>query len=388
MSSVLNSYITKNDKLKIFLSVVQKMGIEILPPDVNRSGQMFTADNGKIRFGLQGIKGLGKASHDLIVERERGGEFKSIQDLVERMAINAKIDKKIMEAIIYSGAVDSFEGTRSAKLFVLEEMLKYASDIKKENKNVDQLDLFADFGEEFGIDLDDIKKKVPTPEMPELIKKIKLEKEKEYAGFYVTEHPLDDYVEYFAREGVYEIGFLTDDEEDEGMEEVEGLGQSYDYDGEIVKIAGIIKDLKIFYTKKDNKPLYVFQVEDKTGEMKAVCFANRIEMNQDKLVEGKVVIIEGEIKTDDFGTQIIVRNMMDIEQIAKSEKPKAVWVKTNDQNKVQELFDFIKQNKGTLPVYILYNNKKYKANDSIDLSFATFSKMQDMFGQNVKVTYH
>jgi DNA polymerase-3 subunit alpha len=391
MTAVLNSYINKSDKLKIFLSVTKKMSIEILPPDVNRSGQMFTVDNGRIRFGLQGIKGLGKASQNIIVERQKGREFKNIQDLVERMAISAKIDKKIMEAMIYSGAVDSYEGTRNAKLYVLEEMLKYASDVKKEAKNVDQIDLF-DFAEEveidMGMDLDELKRKVPTPDMLEMPKKIKLEKENEYAGFYVTEHPLDDYVEYFAREGVYELGFLNHEEEEEGEEEVEGLGQSFNYDGENVKIAGIIKEMKIFYTKKDNKPIYIFNVEDKTGELKAVCFADRIELNQDKLVEGKVVMIEGQIKLDDFGTQIIVRNMMDIEQLAKSEKPKAVWVKTNDPKIARGLFDYVAQNKGNLPVYVLYQGKKYKCNDDFNLTFATFSKLQDMFGQNVKVTYH
>lgn len=390
MNAVLNSYIKKADKLKIFLSVAKKMKIEILPPDVNRSGQMFTVDNGKIRFGLQGIKGLGKASENIIEEREKGNEFKSIQDLVERMAINAKIDKKIMEAMIYSGAVDSYDGTRNAKLYVLEEMLKFAKDVKKEAVNEDQIDLFA-WAEEsaidVGMDVEDLKKKVPTPDMEEMPKKIKLEKENEYAGFYVTEHPLDDYEEYFAREGVYEIGFLNQEEE-EDEEDLEGLGQAYSYDGENVKIAGIIKEMNIFYTKKDNKPIYIFQVEDRTGEIKAVCFNDRIQLNQDKLVEGKVVIIEGQIKTDDFGTQVIVRNILDIEQLAKSEKPKAVWIKSNDKKKVEELFEFVSKNTGTLPVYILFNNKKYKANNNFRLSFESFSKLQDMFGQNVKVTYH
>jgi len=390
MTAVLNSFINKADKLQIFLSVIKKMKIEILPPDINRSGQMFTVDGDKIRFGLQGIKGLGKASENIIQERTRQGEFENVQEFVERMAINSKVDKKIMEAMIYSGALDHFYGTRKAKLFVLEEMLKFASEIKKESKNDDQLDLFAWAEEEsidLGMDISDIKKKVPTPDMEEMPKKVKLEREKEYAGFYVTEHPLDDYVDYFAREGVYEIGFIKQDDEEE-EEGVEGLGGSYDYDGETIKLAGVIKDMKIFYTKKDQKPLYVFTLEDKTGEMKAVVFNNRIEVNQDKLVEGKVVMVQGQIKQDEFDTQIIINNMLDIEQIAKSEKPKAVWVKTNDEAKVRELFTFVQHNKGTLPVYVLYNGKKYKANDSLNLSFNVYSKLQDMFGANVKVVYH
>lgn len=390
MTAVLNSFISKSDKLQIFLSVIKKMKIEILPPDINRSGQMFTVDNGRIRFGLQGIKGLGKASENIIQERLRDGEFENVQEFVERMAINSKVDKRIMEAMIYSGALDHFDGTRKAKLFVLEEMLKFASEMKKESQNPDQLDLFAWAEEEsidLGMDISDIKKKVPTPDLEEMSKKVKLEKEKEYAGFYVTEHPLDDYVDYFAREGVYEIGFIKQDDEEE-EEGVEGLGNSYDYDGETVKLAGVIKDMKIFYTKKDQKPLYVFTLEDKTGEMKAVVFNNRIEVNQDKLVEGKVVMVQGQIKQDEFDTQIIIQNMLDIEQIAKSEKPKAVWVKTNNETKARELFAFVQNNPGTLPVYVLYNGKKYEANTRLNLTFNVYSKLQDMFGANVKVVYH
>ena len=91
-------------------------------------------------------------------------------------------------------------------------------------------------------------------------------------------------MEYFEREGVYEIGFLQPKDDDMLNEEDTDI-PSYNYDGEVVKIAGIVKNLKIFYTKKDQKPLYVFQIEDKTGEMKAVIFSDRIELNQDKIIE-------------------------------------------------------------------------------------------------------
>lgn len=384
MTAVLNSYINKADKLKVFLSVVKKMKIEILPPDVNRSGQMFTVDNDRIRFGLQGIKGLGKASENIIDERMKNGEFVDFQDLAERMAIHSKIDKRIMEAMVYSGAVDTFEGTRNAKLVVLEKVLKSASEEKKQH-NSGQMDLF-DMFEEF-----QELKKIPTPDLREFDKKYKLEKEKEYAGFYVTEHPLDDYISYFVREGVHEIGFIKQDEDDEEVVmdgDGEEMHQTVNYDGEVVKIAGIVTNLQTFYAKKDNKPIKVFTIEDRTGELKSVCFSDRIDVNYDKLVEGKVVMVQGQIKVDDYDTQIIVRNMFDIEQIAKSEKPKALWVKSDDKEKVQDLFSFVGKHKGELPVYVLYQGKKYQANDSLELNFANFSKLQDIFGNNVKVTYH
>lgn len=379
MTALLNSYITNADRLKMYLSIIKKMGIEILPPDVNKSEQMFSVDNGKIRFGLQGIKNLGKSSENIIDERNKNGLFNGLQDFAERMAKHSKIDKKIMEAMIYSGALDCFEGTRNAKLEVMEKILASASEEKKVHQS-GQLDLFSLYEEFESI------RKIPIPDLPEFPKKYKLEKEKEYAGFYVTEHPLDEYAGYFVREGVMEIGFLLPEEDEQ--EAFGGMGAKSAYDGEVVKVAGVITSLRTLYTKKEQKPLCVFTLEDRTGEIKAVCFSDRIEMNYDKLMEGKVVIVQGQIKSDDFGTQIIVRNMFDIEAIAKSEKPKAVWAKINDESKVKELLAFVRENKGDVPVYFLYKNRKYQSDTNINLNFMTFSRLQDMFGTNVKVVYH
>lgn len=383
MTATLNSIITKSERIKMYLSVCRKKGIEVLPPDINKSQESFTVEGNAIRFGLMGIKNMGKVSQNVIKERSSvDGMFKSFQDFAERMAINFKVDKRMLQALIYSGALDSYYGTRNAKLSIIEKILESAS-IEKKNNQLGQLDIFSMTEElaEF--------KKIPTPDIPEFNKKDKLEKEKEFAGFYVTEHPLDDYVEHFEREGVYEIGFLQPNEDElaEAGQEY-SLANNYNFDGETVKIAGIIKDLKIFYTKKDQKPLYVFQVEDKSGEMKAVIFADRIELNQDKLVNGKVVIVQGQIKQDDFGVQIMVRNIFDIEQLAQEEKPKAIWVKTNRQDQFNQILKVAKQHPGNLPIFVRYNNQSYNLNETMELNLSSFSALQGLFGENVKITYN
>lgn len=382
MTATLNSIITKSDRIKMYLSVCRKKGIEVLPPDVNNSEESFTVEGESIRFGLMGIKNMGKVSKNVIKERFSRGTFDSYQDFAERMAINFKVDKRMLQALVYSGSLDSYTGTRNAKLSILEQILESAS-IEKKNHQSGQLDIFS-MNEELAEF-----KKIVTPDTEEFNKKYKLEKEKEFAGFYLTEHPLDDYVEYFEREGVYEIGFLQPNEDElveAGQEEV--LGNTYNFDGETVKVAGIIKDLKIFYTKKDQKPLYVFQLEDKSGEMKAVIFSDRIELNQDKLVEGKVVIVQGQIKQDDFGIQIMVRNMYDIEALAQNEKPKAVWVKLHRAEQFEKVRAVAKQYPGDLPVCVRFENQSYQLNETIDLNFASFSTLQGLFGENVKITYN
>jgi DNA polymerase III subunit alpha len=395
MTAILNSVINKSERITMYLSVCKKKGIQILPPDVNKSREFFTIDGQSIRFGLMGIKNLGKVAQDIIAERDARGEFKDFQDFAERMAIHHKLDRRMLEALIHSGSLDCFEGTRRAKLSIIDQILDYVAE-EKQNYQTGQLDLFSFSEDEALTEF----KKIKIPNLAEFDKKIKLQKEKEFVGFYVTEHPLDDYVDYFEREGVYEIGFLNHEEDEEGMfEEGEEEEQKeeqkeeeqktvYSYNGEEVKIAGIIKDLKIFYTKKDQKPLYTFQVEDKTGEMKAVIFSDRIELNQDKLVEGKVVIIQGQIKQDKYGTQIIVQYMLDIESLVNKEKPKAVWVKLTKKEQFEWVTEIVKKHPGHLPVFVYYNGKAYKLNDSMDLNFTTFAQLQELFGENVKVTYH
>jgi len=379
-TATLNSFISKSDRIKMYLAVCKKKGIEILPPDVNKSQQMFSVDGEAIRFGLMGIKNMGKISEQIIEERNLRGDFMQFQDFAERMALHFKVNKKILQALVYSGAVDNFEGTRKAKLSVLEDILASASLDSKAHKS-GQLDLFG-FDEEFAKI-----KHIPIPDVEEYDSRFKLEKEKEYAGFYITEHPMDMYMDYFASEGVYEIGFLTLGT-DNGEEDVEDYGKA-SMDGETVKIAGIIQDLKIFYTKKDNKPLYVFNVEDKSGDIKGVIFSEQIEMHQDKLVEGKIVLIQGQIKQDDFGSQIIVQHMYDIESIAKKEKPKALWIKIHSQEQKAWIEKVAKKHPGELPVMLYYEEKAYRLNGlPIQFTFEVFAKFQEMFGENVKVTYH
>lgn len=379
MTAMLNSFISNSDKLKLYIRVCLKIGIELLPPDVNKSHQYFSIEgDNAIRFGLMGLKNMGKTSAQILEERAERGEFKSYQDLAERMAIHQRIGKKELQSIIYSGAGDCFEGTRRAKLEILEAILKSAS-VERNNHMSGQLDIFGLCEElsEFKV--------IHTPDIEEFDKRYKLEKEKEYAGFYVTEHPLDEYEKFFIKEGVSEIGFFV---QDENEEEEENSVANYEFNGQKVKLAGIVKELKIYYTKKDQKPLYVFKIEDRTGEIDAVIFADKIEFNQDKLVEDKIVIIEGAIKQDDRGIQVIVNTMYDIEAIAMNETPKCVWVKAIEKSQFAKLNEIVTTNKGNVPVYLKYGDKSYKASSQINLNLSSFTKLQEVFGENVKVLYN
>ena len=369
MTAILNSIIDNAKKLKGYLSVCKEMNIEILPPQVNKSEELFSVNEtgDSIVFGIKGIKNMGAISKQIIRERNNRGMFKNYQDFAERMAKHEKVNKTVIEALVYSGSVDEFEGTRRSKLGILDIILKNASNQKAAflSGQISLLDM---------PEFEDVKE-ISMPDLAEFPKKLKLEKEKEYAGFYVTEHPLDEYEKYFKDEKLNEINEFLPDEENE-----EGLSSTQNNNGKKVKLAGIVKDIKVFYTKKDNKPLKVFTLEDRTGELGAVVFTDKLEDNNSNLVEGKVVLVDGTMKIDDRGAQLIVNSMEDIEKLHIGQEVKYVLVSVVREDQLTTLASIIDTNKGNIPVYLKHNGKTLKANNQIMVNSKVCSQIEKAFG--------
>ena len=378
MAETMNAFINITNKLNMYLSVINDMKIEILPPDVNKSSELFISDGKNIGFGLRGIRNMGKTSKLVIKEREERGIFKDYQDFAVRMAKHQRIDKGVLDGAIYSSALDNFEGTRKAKLEILDLILQEAK-IEKDEYEKGQVTIF-DIDPTFKY-----AKRIETPDIEEFDKKYKLEKEKEYAGFYVTEHPLDDYVQYFKHENIIEIGYLLAETEDDG-ENNEIIKENLD--GMKVKVAGIVNNKKIFFTKKDYKPLYTFQIEGRTGELKAVMFSNKIEIMGEKVEEGNVIIAEGTLKEDDFGLQLIVNNIVDITMLDKNKDSKILAINVLNQEQLDELNNEILNVdtfEGNTPVYINLKGQNLKANNKINLDLAVISKLDNIFADNYKI---
>lgn len=382
MAETMNIFVSISVKLNTYLGVANDMGIKILPPDVNSSSERFARDGDNIRFGLRGIRNMGKTSELIIEERNERGTFVDYQEFAVRMAKFQKLNKRVLDGAVYAGALDGFYGTRRAKLEVLDLILKEAS-TEKAAHDKGQVSIFDIMPEEAHL------KAVITPDTEEFEKRYKLEKEKEFAGFYVTEHPLDDYTKYFRDEDITEIGYLMDDESEEDLDDEYAIKESYD--GMKVKIAGIINDKKVFYTKKDNKPLYVFQIEGKTGAIKAVMFADNIERIGEKVEDGNVVIIDGVLKEDDFGLQIIANNIVDINDLKKKEKKvKALTVYVRNREQLNE-FDrevlSVKSFAGDVPVFIKTNAATTRIKNNLNLDIALISKLDNMFSENYEIHY-
>lgn len=390
MCSILNSYLSNPDKLKIFLNVTKKMDIRILPPSVNDSVGEFAVKNGNIIFGLQGLKGMGKAGEWIEHERNSSrGAFTSVQDVCERLAKHEKFDKKMYQILVCSGALDEFGYSRKALLSVEEDMLNYIDSVKKDAKkvNVDQLSFF-DFMEEEEVQSLSVTVKIPLLE--EMEKRRLLDLEKEYVGFFLTAHPLDDYEDNLIEEHVYElVDIMTEptilEDENGEIEEIEDE-EVNPFIGERVKIAGIVQELRTIHTRKGDK-MFAFELEDRTSKINAVVFPKQAFHLQQHIAEGKVLVLDGVLDKNDFGYQLIVSHIIDVEEIKKLEMPKLVWVKTFNRQLVDELFEYVSQNEGLTPVNVIYNGNVYQSKKGLQVNYKTFSKLREMFGSLVKVEY-
>jgi DNA polymerase-3 subunit alpha len=194
MAAVLSRNLSNIDRISLFMDECYHMGIKVLGPDINESFNKFTVNqNGEIRFGMSGIKGVGDgAVSEIIREREKNGIFSDMYDFAERVNLQT-VSKKNWEALAYAGGFDNVSKINRSQFFTpdkneltfIENLLRYGNLIQNE-RNMAQQSLFGD------TQSIDIQKPQPVPndEWPSVVK---LEHEKNLIGMYLTAHPLDDY---------------------------------------------------------------------------------------------------------------------------------------------------------------------------------------------------
>ena len=276
MAALMTSDMRWTDRLAIEISECKHMGLKVLGPDINQSYGDFGIVKGEktIRFGLSGIKSMGKAlvEEEVIPERERGGEFKSVCDFAARVN-STKFNKRSWEAAIKTGAFDRM-GDRSDLLYNLEAIQAYGSKVQKD-KASGQTDLFAAFGDAGAIPEPEIKPApVKTSEKEQLLW------ERDLMGLYLSAHPLDKYDTYF-EEQTHPFSVVCAEN-----------------DGKTVSIGGIILDVRTILTKAQTKMAFV-KIENKTGEQEIVVFPSIYEECGAKLVQDNVIKCVGHVNARD-----------------------------------------------------------------------------------------
>src|SRR5216684_373712 len=274
MAGLLSNEINNTDKISIFVGECKRMGISILPPDINRSSLKFTPeshdDKMAIRYGLAAIKNVGEAAMQMsIQERERAGDYTSLEDFCGRIGTRIA-NRKMLESLIKAGAFD-FVGRDRAELFAcIDESLSCAAAALRD-RTVGQVSLFDD-----ETHAATTRKRIVTPWGDHE----KLSYEKELLGFYVSGHPLDAYADLFAAKNYQPISSLGN---------LDDRAQ--------FKIGGAIAQVEKKFTRREGKPFAVVWVEDRTGTLEIVVWNDVYVVVSEILVPGRVVEVRGTIDT-------------------------------------------------------------------------------------------
>ena len=274
MAAILNG-IPDANKIADYIELSRRMGIKILPPDINISEARFTVDNGAIRFGLAGIKSVGEAAYQSIVaERRRGGKFRSPADFCGRLD-QKSVSQRILENLIKCGAFDSLDNRRNALLASVDKLMTASFNRQRERLG-GAINLFGD---------DELNQtNIIIPDAKKVSAKEILAWEKETLGFYISGHPLDEFRE--------EISNLTSSKV---------LGGKI---GKRVKIGGLITSMRKIVTKKGDLMAFV-TIEDFDGAIDVTIFPRVFFSEGNDLELNNVVVVEGRVDNNNDTLQIL-----------------------------------------------------------------------------------
>jgi DNA polymerase-3 subunit alpha len=293
MAGLLSNEINNTDKISVFVGECKRMGISILPPDINKSALKFTPEEivtavserraehagshraplskNAIRYGLAAIKNVGESAMQMsIEERERAGDYTSLEDFCGRIGTRIA-NRKMLESLIKAGAFDFMERDRAELFDCIDESLACAAAAHRD-RAAGQVSLFDDEMHR----ATSTRKRAATPWSDHE----KLSYEKELLGFYVSGHPLDAYVDLFAAKNYQSISSLGD---------LEDRAQ--------FRIAGAISQVEKKFTRKEGKPFAVIWLEDQTGSLEIVVWNDVFVTVSELLEPGRVLEVRGTIDT-------------------------------------------------------------------------------------------
>ncbi len=284
MAGLLTSVRDDKDKSALYLGECRRMGITVLPPDVNSSSANFTAVGVDIRFGLTAIRNVGANVVDAIVRtREEKGAYTSFQDFLDKVPA-VVCNKRTIESLIKAGAFDSLGHARKALLLVHEQAVDAVIGVKRKEAE-GQFDLCADV---FGGD-DEAGFQVAIPDLPDWDKKQRLAFEREMLGLYVSDHPLSGLEHVLAQSADVSIATLNADEQRP--------------DGSTVVVAGLITSLQRKMSKQGNAWAAV-TIEDMEGSVEVMFFGETYVAYSTVLAEDAVVVIKGRVRRRDETMQL------------------------------------------------------------------------------------
>jgi DNA polymerase-3 subunit alpha len=271
MAALMTSVMGINEKISMFVKECKSMGVQVMPPDINESDAVFTVTDQGIRFGLSAVKNVG-AGPVVEIQRARkaGGNFKDLQEFCCRVA---GVNRKVLESLILSGAMDCLGENRATLLHNLDSCMEFGS-CQRAEKNTGQISLFDDMQD------DEALTAPPLKRVQELEMKTLLSHEKALLGLYVSDHPLNRYKEILGSDNLIPIGELST---------YEG--------GQKIAIGGIITTIKKKLTK-NNQMMAFIEVEDLSGSVEVTVFSRTFDMSSNLIVEDGIILLTGKLELD------------------------------------------------------------------------------------------
>ncbi|NLW62784.1 MAG: DNA polymerase III subunit alpha [Syntrophomonadaceae bacterium] len=322
MTAFLSSVIDNQDRVVFYIKECRRMGIEILPPDINESLENFTITEGRIRFGLGAIKNVGEAAYHSIIEVRKERPFTDLFDFCRRVDLR-QVNKRVLENLICAGCFDSLGLTRREALSVLDETLEVAAGLKAAEES-SQMTLFS--SEEQMPEIPQPKRRGEWPVAE------RLAREKEVLGFYVSGNPLDEYREiipFYATHSVDDLPRLED--------------------GTAVRLAGMINSINRRLSRK-GETWASFFLEDFTGKVEVLVFASAYRQCAAGMKAETAACVTGKLINREEELKIVARTVTRL-----SAESRELHVRLNSSKgngEPDRLISLLSKHRGEVPVYV------------------------------------
>lgn len=371
MAALMTSVLDNTGKISEYILTCRRMGIQILPPDINEGSSGFSVSGHSIRFGLSAIKGVGiPVIAEIEEERTLSGTFRTLQDFIERMASRGTVNKRVIESFIKAGVFDSLGHKRRQCLLIYNRLMDSANSERK-NSIAGQMTLFDIAGTEEKEEF-----KIQMPDVEEFDKENLLALEKEVLGVYISGHPLEEYAELLQKNTTNNTrDFLISEETNEPVVQ----------DNSTVVIGGMITEKNIKHTK-NNQTMAFLTLEDLVGTVEVIVWPNSYEKNSNLLVVDNKVFVRGRVNVEEErGAKLICEKIISFQDI-----PKELWIKFSTKEafveKEQGLYDMLRDSDGKDNVVIYVEEpksiKRLPPNRNVCANKELLEKLCGEFGEN------
>lgn len=337
MVALLSSVMDSSDDVALYIEECRRLGLTLLPPDVNRGELAFSIEKGPdgreaIRFGLGAVKNVGRAAIESILRARQQGPFRSLHDFCERVDTRL-LNRRAVESLIKAGAFDSLGARRSQLMAILDQALERG---QGDARGAGQLSFF-DLGAEAFAAQDQL------PDVPEFPRQVLLAMEKEVLGFYLSGHPLEAYRHHLERAVTCRCGALADAA-----------------DGSAVTVGGLVQGVKRISTRA-GEPMGFVELEDMSGHVEVVVFPRVFERFRGCLVKDAVVLVKGTVqRSEGEEGQRVVKVLAD--EVVPLSCPGSLVVALHtpeqEEKALRELKGILARYPGGMPVRVEFRARK------------------------------